>query len=481
MPGYGTYGGVYGVYSPLPFTSNFILQSFHNSFRTIRYGWVVAGSEGWLNIDRMSHNTPGPQQGGGFFDPDEGFVFSMGQNTTGLMRTAYLVFTVENPIYNGYVSVIQLSYPVYTTDPPSITIDCRAQPFGSPLLIDTSQSGGELPPVFNVSQAAWYYYSPDPWITNLSHPPGFVGFFLDPPYRSPVGIGGQASANTGSTSRIGHVRVYDALYSRDFQNGVSPPTTPPLATLTVIQKACGDDGGEGPPGGGGGPNTDFGPAKSGWNFAEQWGYYMEVRESTGTSPHNILFGRANNNGPFGGWDKISTVAATGLDSEPRGVYDPILRRTLVIFTRNVIGGSSIWLYWSDDEGETWGKYTLPITDLAGSKHPTIGQAIDHTLVFAAFFQGPPPTIGADPPPAQLKAVSWGPGEQAMSSGYTLKNAQGQDLTPQDDTFHLVMPGNGSALWFLTFLAKGDTAPSVWYSADANAETWTRVPMTPPTP
>jgi len=475
------------IFNPLAHVNEYFQVEIYSSDTSYVPPWEVTSLDSWITIvSRDKKNVGGnpayPQLPSTVF---EGFFYTVSSNTTGSQRTGYIELkflgppnlAVRGSESGGLYKIVQDSFATYTFDPDEVTVSAAAQPASYKLVIDD-----------NRGPARWFFYTPDNWINVIpgsatvanesalydtsSHPsiPGFI-YYVHSPYLSNF----EVTANPNAYPRTGHVRVYDGLYSRDWYDGVKPPSTPPLATFTIKQLAAGGVPPE-PPAGGGNQNEFPAMSDSPWNFAEQWGFYMQVeRGSGGTDEGCIFFRRADNNGPFYGFEAGSKVTTGGTDKRPRGVYDPIYRRTLVVWER----GSSIWIDQSDDDGNTWGKNAMALSDLDGGTHPTPGQAIDHTLVIACFYQGPAPSVGAPLPPAQLKAVSKGPGEQEFSTAYTFKNDAGQDLTPKDDSFHLIMPQNGSALWMLVFMAAGETSPSVWYSSDPNAETWTRVPLTAP--
>jgi hypothetical protein len=386
--------------------------------------WTATSNQAWVTITGMHTHEPTT-------NPYGEVHWAIAANGTGLRRTAIIDVVISGqPEKSFHIPILQYGNTIYAFSPNSGTITCASQGVGASLLVDESQS-----------PAVFFLYSPDIWITftpagaPVPPNPHFSTRFTFPPYhnRTPFLVGCLVSANTGTTTRTGTFSVYDDTLAQDYFNRPPAPTTPPVATFTVHQLPCGVIPPDDPGGGGtGGPGVFPSAADAPFNLAEPSGYYFRACASV---DHNIYVARANNNAPFHGFADGGKATATNQDKRPRLGFQPAHRRVWLVFERFLGGAPGPYYLISEDDGRTWG---VPVAlDLAGGTHP-------------------------------------GPGDPAFSAGYTFKNSAGQPLVAQDDSFHLVMPPNGSALWVLVFKYASDAAPSEWYSADHNAETWTRV-------
>ena len=432
------------------------------------YAWSASSNQTWLQIlggTGRAADGYRPDAATGQYDDahptypppyHERINFHVDANTTVCRRIAYISIVVpSDTTQNNRIAVVQNGVAAYVWTPPAVTVDSTAHTAYAVLSYDNTQG-----------EAAWYLYSPDAWIS-LEQGRISNRHDNDRYYSGPI-IGPSnkrtevfnVTANLTGANRTGTITVYDALYPPDFFTP-NPPTGAALATLTVTQTTSADPTSGGPPWGG--PPVPIPTAFSDpFNLHDGRGNYL--RSALGAD-HNIYAWRADKVGPFGGFTQGPVLASpAGVYNNPRMAYDQITRRLFIVFAVQAGSGWNVCENYSDDDCASWNGTTLAIP---GGTHPTIAIGIDHTKIIVAY-------VGAVGGPGKLNATVQGPGDVSPSAVFVLKDQAGADLAAADDTFHLVQPPNGAAIWILTFLYGAETTPSEWMSAEPEGRSWTRI-------
>lgn len=465
MPGSGTFFGTsFDHTSPRLGEAhvNFWI-SFPTGFGGFR-AFSISSADSWITVTKS--NSSGPSSDPVFAD----IAPYSGPN----IRIGYISYVVPTaPTSNGYIRVIQLGVPVFSLQP---------NPPGTPNAnsFHAAASGGTASPLVqqDLTQTAdhpnfgfaladgWTATCPDSWVTlvpTVGRPAepvtdtGVSGVIYQRPLSISIAANGSTSPPRTSVVTVTPNATLGFINSGTLANDFIFAGSK-LFTIT-------QDAGASYIAPGGGPGD--GPPPPPGNYSnpfcipdKQTGFYLR---SCIDASLRVWVMRANQVGPFGGFTVGGTATGTGSATNPRIAYSSDFRRLLCSY--QLTGDTHVVI--SDDDCHTWVSGTGAI--IPGGVWPTIVEGGDRTLIVAAYVA---PTGGATY--GTIHAVQQGPGDSTFGSPYTLKDNTGTALQPANDSFHIISRTGGDRVWLLCGTFGTDTGPSIWYSADPDASTWTRI-------
>jgi len=176
---------------------------------------------------------------------------------------------------------------------------------------------------------------------------------------------------------------------------------------------------------------------------------------------------AGSSSPVGGW--VSDVQATtyGDVDAFRFALDKTTQRLWAVVGRVPAPGTrEVWQCYSDDDGKTFGGFAK----VADGRNPQIGEG-DGDLLMVWFRHD-----SGDSGPGKLYAKYRGRGDAALSAEYSLKDSTGAPISVRDESSfgNPVRMSDGQTRWQISLTKTGEAAPTVWFSTESKAETFTKV-------